>query len=322
MSSITVNPLVANIDISDNATYWLWACFSVLALSAFGLFALGLTRPQGQRAFHNLAAAICFTASIAYYCMASDLGAAAVPVEFIRGGSLGQNWVNQGVRDPTRSIWYARYIDWVITTPLLLLELLLASGLPLSDVFSTIFFDEVMIVTGLIGSLVASRYKWGLYAFGCAAEFYIWWILLGPARTSAARLGPAYHKEFVTSAVILSGLWLLYPIAWGLADGGNVITPTSEMIFYGILDLLAKPVFCFYHCFSIHKLDYARFGFSSGKYSEVRSADERYWNNAAVGTLSSNLAGAGEPRASTATAVDHDAHHAGGSRKPVAGQVA
>lgn len=29
----------------------------------------------------------------------------------------------------------------------------------------------------------------------------------------------------------------------GLADGGNYITPDSEMIFYGVLDVLAKPVF-------------------------------------------------------------------------------
>ena len=56
---------------------------------------------------------------------------------------------------------YARYIDWTITTPLLLLEILLVSGFPLSTIFITIFFDLVMIIIGLIGALVKSRYKWG-----------------------------------------------------------------------------------------------------------------------------------------------------------------
>ena len=37
-------------------------------------------------------------------------------------------------------------------------------------------------------------------------------------------------------------LWFLYPIAWGLSEGGNVIHPDSEAIFYGVLDILAKPV--------------------------------------------------------------------------------
>ena len=38
-------------------------------------------------------------------------------------------------------------------------------------------------------------------------------------------------------------LWFLYPIAWGLSEGGNVIAPDSEAVFYGVLDLFAKPVF-------------------------------------------------------------------------------
>merc|ERR1712225_209591 len=38
-------------------------------------------------------------------------------------------------------------------------------------------------------------------------------------------------------------LWFLYPIAWGLSEGGNVISPDSEAIFYSVLDVLAKPGF-------------------------------------------------------------------------------
>ncbi|GAA6008671.1 hypothetical protein JCM11491_003389 [Sporobolomyces phaffii] len=267
-NAIAKNPLVANIDITTHASDWLWAVFSVMLLSALVLFGLSFTRPVGQRAFHELAAAICFTASVAYFAMASDLGATAVPVEYIRGGTLGQNWVDVGVDNPTRSIWYARYIDWTITTPLLLLELAFTTGLPLSQIFILIFFDLVMIITGLIGALVPSIYKWGFFAFGCAALVAIWVILLGPGRASAARLGSDFHKAYMTSTIILSTLWLLYPIAWGVADGGNVITPTSEMVFYGVLDLFAKPVYCFIHVFAISKLDYARLGMTSGKYSD------------------------------------------------------
>ncbi|GAA5873545.1 hypothetical protein JCM16303_001159 [Sporobolomyces ruberrimus] len=262
------NPLVANIDITTHASDWLWAVFAVMLLSALVLFGLSFTRPIGQRAFHELAAAICFTASVAYFAMASDLGATAVQVEYIRGGTLGQNWVDVGVNNPTRSIWYARYIDWTITTPLLLLELAFTTGLPLSQIFILIFFDIVMIITGLIGALVPSVYKWGFFAFGCAALVAIWFVLLGPGRTSAARLGSDFHAAYMTSTIILSTLWLLYPIAWGLADGGNVITPTGEMVFYGVLDLLAKPVYCFIHVFAISRLDYNRLGFTSGKYSD------------------------------------------------------
>ena len=33
------------------------------------------------------------------------------------------------------------------------------------------------------------------------------------------------------------------------------------MVAYGILDLIAKPVFCFYHVLQISKLDMSRFTF-------------------------------------------------------------
>ncbi|WRT64275.1 uncharacterized protein IL334_001206 [Kwoniella shivajii] len=216
---------------------------------------------------------------------------------------------------------YVRYIDWVITTPSLLLTLVLASGLPLSDIIALCYFDLVMIVTGLVGALVVSSYKWGFYAFGCAALFYIWWVLAGPARSSAGALGPGYKSAFTKSAAILSFLWLLYPIAWGLADGGNVITPDSEMIFYGVLDVLAKPVFTIFHLYSLSKLDLSLLQLSSGKFSTSGGVFDREKHAAAgipatVGTNNASSKGgffgrraqretaAAEPRISGATAVN------------------
>ncbi|GAA5905361.1 hypothetical protein JCM6882_003137, partial [Rhodosporidiobolus microsporus] len=258
----------ANIDITPNATYWLWAVFAVMTVSAFAIFALGHRRPVGERAFHELGAALCFTASIAYFAMASNLGGTPVQVEYIRGGTLGENWVARGVANPTRSVWYARYIDWTVTTPMLLLELLLATGLPLSQIFIVVFLDLLMIETGLIGALVPSRYKWGFFTFGCVALVAIWYFLLVPGRASAARLGSDFSSAYVRSCAVLSVLWLVYPIVWGVGEGGNLIKPTSEMVAYGVLDVLAKPVFTLIHVLSIERLDYARLGFSSSKVSD------------------------------------------------------
>lgn len=71
-----------------------------------------------------------------------------------------------------------RYINWFISFPLLLLELLLATGLSLSDIFTTLFMAVVLVVTGLVAALVPSTYKWGYYVFGVAALFYIWYVPL------------------------------------------------------------------------------------------------------------------------------------------------
>lgn len=67
-----------------------------------------------------------------------------------------------------------RYIQYFINFPLLLLSVLLATGLSLSDIFTTIFMGEVIVVSGLVGALVHSTYKWGYFVFGVAALFYIW----------------------------------------------------------------------------------------------------------------------------------------------------
>lgn len=71
--------------------------------------------------------------------------------------------------------------------------------------------------------------------------FAVFHTLIFSARKAALAIGEDVHKAYVRSALTLSFLWFLYPIAWGLCDGGNVISTDSEMIFYGILDLLAKP---------------------------------------------------------------------------------
>lgn len=49
--------------------------------------------------------------------------------------------------------------DRFITTPLLLMDLLLTAGLPWPTILFTLLVNEVMIVTGLVGALVQSSYK-------------------------------------------------------------------------------------------------------------------------------------------------------------------
>lgn len=294
--ALSVNPTVADIDITTAASDFLWMIFCVMAATTLGVaFWAGFTVPRGNRTFHNLTVMITATASIAYFCMASDLGGTPIPVEF-RAGDLRS--ATGGT--PTRSIWYARYIDWTITTPLLLLELLLVTGLPLSDIVITIFADLVMIITGLIGSLVSSTYKWGLFTIGCFAMFYVFYMLYGPARASSKQLGSELSRTYLVGASILSFLWFLYPICWGLADGSNTISPTGEMVFYGILDLLAKPVFAIIHLVSLRGIDYSALQLSSGKYSEfAHSSSLEKGGAAAAGT------GAANHRLSEGTVAHH-----------------
>jgi bacteriorhodopsin len=46
-----------------------------------------------------------------------------------------------------------RYVDWALTTPLLLLDLALLAGLPWIDVLALLVVDEAMILTGAFAGL-------------------------------------------------------------------------------------------------------------------------------------------------------------------------
>jgi len=230
-----VNNAHAEIAITTHGSDWYWAVTAVMITSTIAFMGLALTKPRQHRIFHYITAMITMVASIAYFSMASNLGWTGIAVEFIRD--------DPEVRGFYREIFYVRYIDWVITTPLLLTDLLLTAGMPWPSILFVILIDEIMIVTGLAGALVRTSYKWGYFTFGCVALFYILYMLGWEARKHANALGRDIGRTFMICGSLTAVLWTLYPIAWGVCEGGNLISPDSEAAFYGVLDVLAKPVF-------------------------------------------------------------------------------
>lgn len=227
----------ADLAITYRASDWYFTVCAIMGASTLIFMGLAFRKPQSHRVFHYITAGITAVACIAYYAMGSNLGQTPIQAEFVRPDS------SQVGAAGTREIFYVRYIDWVVTTPLLLLDLLLTAAVPTPTILATILADEIMIVCGLVGALTRTTYKWGFWTFGTAALFFISYQLLIDGRRHATALGGAPQKAYNLCGVWLIFLWFLYPIAWGLSEGGNVIHPDGESIFYGILDILAKPVF-------------------------------------------------------------------------------
>ena len=271
-------PLRADIDIDTRGSDWYWAVCAVMAFTTIVIIIASFFRHRSHRVFHYITAAITLTAAISYFTMASNLGYAAIQVEFFRS--------NGSVAGLTRSIFYVRYIDWFITTPvslqtppnyvfllandykLLLLDIMLTAGCPWTIIAATIFLDWVMIITGLVGALTASSYKWGYFAFAMIALFGIAWNVLWTAREYARRLGSTVLHTFLVCGCWTLALWFVYPIAWGLCEGGNVVGANSEGIFYGVLDLLAKVGFAALLLLGHRKIDPAILGVKLRDYDD------------------------------------------------------
>jgi len=260
----TVNGKSSDINITTHGSDWYWAVCAVMTVATFTFIGLSMTKPRQERIFYYITAAITMVASIAYFSMGSNLGWTPIDVEFQRS--------NPVVAGINREIFYVRYIDWFITTPLLLMDLLLTAAMPWPTILYIILIDEIMIVTGLVGALVRSSYKWGYFVFGCVALLFILYILVWEARRHASAMGSDIGRVFLMCGTLTAFLWTLYPVAWGLCEGGNVISPDSEAVFYGILDLLAKPVFGALLIFGHRNIDPARLGLHIHDYTEKDQA--------------------------------------------------
>jgi len=143
-----------------------------------------------------------------------------------------------------RQVYWARYVDWLLTTPLLLVDLGLLAGLSFSDLFNVVFADAVLIVSGWAGEFAHSRRgKWGWFTIGLFGFLTIAYHLLSTGRINAQRRGT--QTLYFPLAVYTLLVWLLYPIIWGLSNTRG-ITVDSEVLGFAILDLLSKPVFGFW----------------------------------------------------------------------------
>lgn len=145
-------------------------------------------------------------------------------------------------------IQLARYADWVITTPLLLISLLIIA-MPkdktkerTSIIAGIIGLDVYMIMTGLFATLTSDKWPW--YVFSCIALALIGYMLYVLVLGKAKAAGTGIYHLFSELAIYLSVLWIAYPVIWYLSGSGqNKISFLAENAVYSILDLLAKVGF-------------------------------------------------------------------------------
>jgi bacteriorhodopsin len=255
--ALDINPPDATNSLTVHGSDWLWAVTALYFLAFIILLFHGFTAKHGERVFHYLFGIATFTGGIAYFAMASDLGNVAVATELNNGG-------NHSV---TRQIWYARYINWFVSWAMLDIAVLLLSGVSWATVLFSVGLSWIWVSSWLAGAFVTTTYKWGFFVFGLFAYFVLALQLSYHGLTSARRIGSSNHYTLATSLLLF--LWLLYPIAWGLDEGGNKISVTSGFIFYGILDLITVPVLSHFFLVLGRNWDYGALGLQFTQYGRV-----------------------------------------------------
>ncbi len=155
-------------------------------------------------------------------------------------------WVSTG---STPTVF--RYIDWLITVPLLMIEfyLILAA---ITKVQAGIFWrlmigTLVMLIGGYLGE-AGYVSVWPAFIVGMAGwAFILYEIFLGQAsKISAASAPPAVQSAFNTMRLIVTIGWAIYPIGYffGYLTGANPANSANALnIIYNAADVLNKIAF-------------------------------------------------------------------------------
>jgi bacteriorhodopsin len=211
---------------------WLGIGFVAMLLGTFYFIAKGwgVTDPE-QQEYYIITIMVPAIAAASYLSMFLGFGLTEVEV----GGRV-------------LDIYWARYADWLFTTPLLLLDLALLADADRNTIYALVLTDAFMIVTGLVGALennaIIYRYIW--WTVSTISFVFLLYMLYGALTAKAAELSQERRDTFTTLRNLVLVLWVFYPIVWILGTEGAGVVPLSvETLAYMILDVSAKVGFGF-----------------------------------------------------------------------------
>ena len=208
---------------SVGISFWI---ISVAMVAATAFFFLESLRVKGKfRTSLVVGGLICLVAGVHYFYMR-------------------EVWASTG-SSPT----VFRYVDWIITVPLQMVEfyLILAAvtAVSLGVFWRLLIGTVVMVVAGYLGEAGFINTTIG-FVVGMAGWIYILYeIFSGEASASASKAAPAVQSAFNTMKWIVTIGWAIYPLGYflGYMTGGGADADTLNIV-YNVADFINKIGFC------------------------------------------------------------------------------
>ena len=166
--------------------------------------------------------------------------------------ALGYGLTTVTVAGEELPIYWARYTDWLFTTPLLLYDLGLLAGADRNTIATLVGLDVLMIGTGAVATLTGG----GSGVVGTEGARLVWWgistgfllvllyVLFGKLTSQAKSLSGDARGTFGTLRNMILVLWLVYPVWWLVGtEGLGAVGIGVETAGFMVLDLTAKVGF-------------------------------------------------------------------------------
>jgi bacteriorhodopsin len=146
---------------------------------------------------------------------------------------------------------YARYIDWIVTTPLLLLSLSWTAMQFIRKDWTLIGFlmstQVVVITTGLVADLSERewvRYLW--YICGVVAFLIVLWGVWGPLRAKTREQSAELSDLYTKLLTYFTVLWVCYPLVWIIGPSGfGWVNQDTDTFLFCLLPFFSKVGFSF-----------------------------------------------------------------------------
>lgn len=214
------------------SNFFLWFTTGGMLLGTI-LFLYWATTGQAQNYHHYMTtAAITLWATMMYIVMATGGGASIIT----------------DADGEVRLFYFARYIDWTFTTPLLLLGLawvaLGSIGRSPQVVLGLVVADVAMILTGVLSGAWTNNFRWFWFVLSCIFFLAVLFLIWGPLQTAAQSGVSPEASLFYPLAVAITVLWFAYPIVFLIGtEGLSLVSIGLEVFLFAVLDIAAKVGF-------------------------------------------------------------------------------
>ncbi|KAL1840764.1 hypothetical protein VTJ49DRAFT_156 [Mycothermus thermophilus] len=251
------HPPAGDQQLSTNGSNWLFTVTSIFGVATLAFFVLQFKPRAGERFFHYLFLIASFAGLIAYYAQASNLGWLLM----VQANQLDRSGL-------LRQIFWPKYYFWLVEFASVILALGVLSGISWATILFHVALSWIWVASYAVAAVTPTDYKWGFFSFGTLALFFLLVGTLKDGLSSAGRVG--VKSDYTLLAGWVSLLWILYPLAWGLTDGGNYLGVTPSFIWFGILDVLLTvgTGFAFVAVFA-RRWDYGRLNIAFTQYGRV-----------------------------------------------------
>ena len=221
-----------------NSHTLLWISTIVMLAGGIVILMIGKRRTPTEELHTVLHGIVPIIAACSYFAMATGQGMLLLPVGVTPTGSV-----------VGRIFYYARYIDWAFTTPLLLITLSMTAmhaGRKRPGIIAGIVLSDVlMILTSFFFGLSETPIlKWSWFIISCLAFVGVYYVIWISAMQANKVERDDVRSNYRSNALMLSVLWFIYPIVLILSpDGLGLIGDAAGVLCIGILDILTKVVY-------------------------------------------------------------------------------